>query len=183
LTSLKSLIPTLAKVVELSPAALYERQRALVRGGVLKAKPGRGPGSGVPGTPHAAITLLISILATSSLSEVVDETKRLISLKSVDGTCPVTGKKTFGAALTAILQMRDFFSKTLWVTVERRGDKVSVNIGFRDTAGNVFTSVFGSTRRELEKDYHHLTASATLYLREVLFDVARMLSEQGRASK
>ena len=51
--------------------------------------------------------LLISVLATGSLSEVEEHTKAIANLKSVDGRCPVTGKKTFGAALTAALKSEE----------------------------------------------------------------------------
>jgi hypothetical protein len=51
-------------------ATLYERQRVLTTLGVLEATPGRGPGSGVPLTPDAVAAVIISLLATDSLSEV-----------------------------------------------------------------------------------------------------------------
>ena len=90
--SLKSLIPLLAQTLETTPAALYERQRALVRAGLIAAEPGRGPGSGVRATPHSVAMLLLSLLATGSLSETEKQTKALANLKSKDG-CPITGKK------------------------------------------------------------------------------------------
>src|SRR5262245_9780419 len=102
-TSLKGLIPHLVKSLAITPAAIYERQRALVRVGLLRARPGRGPGSGVPADAKSVATLLISILATGSLSEVEDQTKAVASLKSANGRCKITGKRTFGAALAATL--------------------------------------------------------------------------------
>src|SRR4026208_2522364 len=95
-TSLKSLIPSLAKTFRVSPAALYERQRALVRCGLLKTKPGRGPGSGVRATPESIALLLISLLATDSLSQVEARTPALAKLRSTSDQCPLTGQKTFG---------------------------------------------------------------------------------------
>jgi hypothetical protein len=74
MNSLKSIIPLLADLVALSEHALYERQRALVRGGLIKGREGRGPGSGVEATPETVAMLLISVLATDSLSSVIQET-------------------------------------------------------------------------------------------------------------
>lgn len=69
MASLKSLIPKLALALGMTPAAIYERQRALVRAGLIQQRPGHGPGSGVLATPQSVAMLLIAILATDSLSE------------------------------------------------------------------------------------------------------------------
>jgi len=74
MNSLKSIIPLLSDVLRFSENALYERQRALVRGGLIKATAGRGPGSGVKATADNVAMLIISVLATDSLSDVVVET-------------------------------------------------------------------------------------------------------------
>ena len=104
MASLKSVLPSLAKALSISPLALYERQRALVRAGLLKSRPGRGPGSGVLATPESLAMLLIAVAATSSLSEVEEQASIIANLKSVDGRCPLTNKKTFAAALTEALK-------------------------------------------------------------------------------
>jgi hypothetical protein len=77
MNSLKSIIPALSNFLLFSEHALYERQRALVRGGLLKAKEGRGPGSGVKATPESVAMLVISVLATDSLSDVIAETSTI----------------------------------------------------------------------------------------------------------
>jgi hypothetical protein len=101
--SLKSLIPSLAERLEMSPAALYERQRALVRAGLLHTKGGRGPGSGVRATPESVAMLLIAIIATDNLSEVEKSTKLFAGLRADGGVCKLTGKKTFASVLDALL--------------------------------------------------------------------------------
>ena len=80
--SLKSLIPYLASKFEMTPFALYERQRALVRAGLIHAVPGRGAGSGVRATPHSVAMLLIAWLQPKVCSEVEKETKIVANLKS-----------------------------------------------------------------------------------------------------
>jgi len=70
-TSLKGLIPKLAKAVGMTPAAIYERQRALVHAGLLHPRSGRGPGSGVPADAKSVAILLISLLASVALCAVV----------------------------------------------------------------------------------------------------------------
>jgi hypothetical protein len=73
MASLKAFLDGVAPILGLTPAALYERQRALVRLGVLTAIEGRGRGSGVPFTADNFAAVLISVLATDNLTE-VDET-------------------------------------------------------------------------------------------------------------
>jgi hypothetical protein len=101
--SLKSFIPSACPHLGVSPAALYERQRALVRLGVLHGKEGKGRGSGVRLSADAVAALLASLLATDSLSEVAD-TIPLLNLKPNEGTCPLTKATTFWGALTYLLE-------------------------------------------------------------------------------
>jgi hypothetical protein len=129
-SSLKALIPTLAKSFGMTPAAIYERQRVLVRAGLLQARPGHGPGSGVPADAKSVATLLISLLSTGSLSEIEEQTRLIANLKNTNGRCPVTGKRTFGAALTATLNSREFLSRALWAANKRSGKTFMASMMF-----------------------------------------------------
>src|SRR6478735_4032377 len=77
MAGLKSFLYGVAPILGVTGAILYERQRALVNLGVLKAEQGRGPGSGVPLSAENAAAVIISLLAAGSLSE-VDE--RVVAL-------------------------------------------------------------------------------------------------------
>ena len=70
MASLKSFLYGLAPFLDMTGAALYERQRALTALGALDAAPGRGPGSGVPLTADNVAAVIISVLAAENLSEV-----------------------------------------------------------------------------------------------------------------
>ncbi len=59
-TSLKSFLPVLSRILAEPADALYERQRALVREGLLESVPGHGTGSGVRATPESVAMLLIA---------------------------------------------------------------------------------------------------------------------------
>ena len=114
--SLKSLLPYLAIFFDTTEFALYERQRALVRAGLIHAVPGRGPGKGVRVTPQSLAMLLISLAATESLIQVQSETKAIANLKIQDNAaCPITGKKAFGAALSAVLSSVDLDRRLAWI--------------------------------------------------------------------
>jgi len=117
--SLKSLIPGLAKDLRLAPAALYERQRALVRADLLHGRPGRGPGSGVEATPASLALLFISLLATDSLSQTEEATRALAKLKCRAGQCRLTGKKTFGQAVAAVLGSDKLLSNAMFIAARR----------------------------------------------------------------
>jgi hypothetical protein len=84
-TSLKAFIPELAKALEMNPTALYERQRSLIRGGLLEVKSGHGPGSGVRLNPESVAMLLISVLATNSLVDVEAKTREGAELRGRGG--------------------------------------------------------------------------------------------------
>jgi hypothetical protein len=119
--SLKGLIPMMAHTLDMTPDALYERQRALVRAGLLKGVEGKGPGSGVRATPYATALLLIAVLASDSLSEAGEHTKLFASLKAEAGSCPATGEKTFANALAAILASPRLSRVAHTITVDRGG--------------------------------------------------------------
>jgi hypothetical protein len=142
--SLKSLIPELAPAFNLTSAALYERQRALERAGLLKAEGGRGPGSGVRATPPALAALLCSVLATDSLSEVETEAVVLSGLRAEGGVCPVTRKRTFSKALSALLASSEMSEQAFEITV-RRGEKhAQIDFVAENLPANKISSVFGS---------------------------------------
>jgi hypothetical protein len=109
---LKQFLYAAAPRLNLSAAALYERQRALVALGAIKAKPGRGPGSGAPFTAYNFAVILISLLAARSLSEVDQYVVDLINAQP-DGTLPrgaprdmwqKLGKPTFASDLGKVLE-------------------------------------------------------------------------------
>ena len=161
--SLKGLIPLLARAVDMTPAALYERQRALVRAGLLQSEPGRGPGSGVRSTPDSVALLLIALLATGSLSETEGHTEILAKLKSATKRCPLTGKKTFATALAAALASEDVAKQVRWIEVERGGSKARAIIAFKEEPDKVGveTSEFGFKDARFES---RLSVRATLFL-------------------
>ena len=108
--SLKAFLPTLSVLVELSPAALYERQRALVRLDLLPTPQARGRNSGgAMTTPDAVAMLLISVLATDNLSEMNSRIGTLAHRVAFDprtgkaSHCRITGAKTLRDAVAAVL--------------------------------------------------------------------------------
>jgi hypothetical protein len=114
MASLKPFTFKLAPMLGMTPSALYERQRALVRAGLLVQGRGRGPGSGVQATASTVALLLIAALATGNLSN-ADVCARDIATAKQLGDTPHTLKaRTFHEALTSILS-----SKTLSLLVTK----------------------------------------------------------------
>jgi hypothetical protein len=104
--SLTSLLPILAPKFGLTPQALYERQRALVRMKMLPAPQGRGRGSGAEATPENVALLVIAVMATDNLSDTDDRVRKLALAPFVDrrkGRCAWTGATTFKDALSFCL--------------------------------------------------------------------------------
>jgi len=144
-TSLKGFIPTLAKLVGMTPAALYERQRALVRAGLLQVKRGRGPGSGVRLTADTVALLLIAVLATDSLSDTEEKARTVAKLTSA--RCSLTGTNTFEAALAAILASSDLSKRVRSISVTRTGPTADIYYqGVSDSPEGSPRSSFGTPR-------------------------------------
>jgi hypothetical protein len=123
--SLKAFAPVLASTLGTTPAAIYERQRALVRQGLLPAPVGRGPGNGMPATAETVAMILIALMVTDNLSDTDNRVKRVAAAKVNDEQMPLhlrgcllTGKRDFRSALIAILKMTEFPSR-LRVSVSR----------------------------------------------------------------
>jgi hypothetical protein len=124
---LKGFISYIAPALDMSPVALYERQRALVRSGLLKAEKGRGPGSGVRTSAGSIALLLTAVLATDSLSETEERTKLIAKLRPVEHQfCPLTGTSTFVDAMTAILNSKSIAKKVRSVMVARTELQASI---------------------------------------------------------
>jgi hypothetical protein len=107
MSSLKSFLARMAPVLETTSDALYERQRALVRLGILRPIPGRGPGSGVELSCDSLAVLLISVGAAAGLSDVdsriTDYCNATIITDSPSGICPLTGEKKLRAVMKELL--------------------------------------------------------------------------------
>ncbi|HUK07776.1 MAG TPA: hypothetical protein VLX09_07925 [Stellaceae bacterium] len=103
MSSLKGFIPTLGKIIGMTPDALYERQRMLVRAGLLDAGEGRGPGSGVRATPETVALLLIAVLASEGLADVERRVGAIAQARVMTPEpCELTGKRRFGEALAEL---------------------------------------------------------------------------------
>lgn len=102
--SLKSFLVAFSAATNISPVALYERQRALVRHGVLIPIAGRGPGSGVELSSYSVATLMIACAAAPSLSDVDGRITEYCEAPSIGKKCPLTEKKTFREAVQKILE-------------------------------------------------------------------------------
>lgn len=110
----------------MTPAALYERQRALVREGLLAAEAGRGPGSGVRATAPAVALLVLSVLATDRLSE-SDRVRAIASAKPLpDERCPFTHCKSFLDAFATLLATTGKAAAVQEITVSWTADRAMI---------------------------------------------------------
>jgi hypothetical protein len=103
--SLKGYIPGLARLLGATPPALYERQRALIHGGLLELPPGHGPGSGIRATIPSVALLLLSVMASYRLNGSAERTREIAHLKPLDGggRCRFTGAPTFLIAIETLI--------------------------------------------------------------------------------
>jgi hypothetical protein len=126
--SLKSYIGRLSGILGMTPDALYERQRVLVRSGQLTgAIAGKGPGSGVRATVRNVTRLLLSTLAADALFEIDEKTRKLAALKQVNGKCPLTGELRLQNAMEQILASPELAKSVLSIDVRREDLGASVN--------------------------------------------------------
>jgi hypothetical protein len=119
MSSLKGYTPALARHLGTSPAALYERQRELVRSGALDAGDGRGPGSGVRATGPSVALLIIAVLATDSLSATGETVGLLAKAKTTSDAHPFKGTKTLVDTLAFILTSKAWSSRIVQISIVR----------------------------------------------------------------
>jgi hypothetical protein len=112
MAGLKAFLPEMAKVLGTTADALYSRQRALIRLGVLKAVEGRGPGSGVALSAEAVAAIIIALMAADSLQETDERVRRTCNAEAED-----KGVKPLQLTLAAFLSSPDRKLQTL--TIER----------------------------------------------------------------
>jgi hypothetical protein len=94
----------LARLLGATPAAIYERQRALVRDGLLSLPPGHGPGSGIRVNVPTVAMLLLSIMASPRLADSARRTLQIAHARPEGGgRCAFTGARTFLTAIEALL--------------------------------------------------------------------------------
>ena len=111
----------------MTPAALYERQRALVREGLLAAEAGRGPGSGVRATAPAVALLVLSVLATDRLSKNGIASARLPRPNHYpDERCPFTHCKSFLDAFATLLATTGKAAAVQEITVSWTADRAMI---------------------------------------------------------
>lgn len=107
MTSLKAILPDIGPLLGMTHHTLYVRQQSLTREGLLVARPGRGPGSGVVASPETVATMLVAVLAGLSPADVAHQTRAFCAAVSASGgdsgVCPFTGRRNFKDALAAIL--------------------------------------------------------------------------------
>jgi hypothetical protein len=141
--SLKAFAPILACTLGTTPAAIYERQRALIRANLLPAPIGRGRGNGLPATAETVAMILIALMATDKLSDTDSRVRRLAEakvnakrnpgqLEHHKGRCGLTGKRDFKSALVAILGSEEFHRSGIFIRVSRNDLRAKILYGRED---------------------------------------------------
>src|SRR5262245_20816927 len=116
--SLKAFSVEMASHLGLTPLAVYERQRALVRLRMLPSTEERGPNSAVRATPHTVSRLLIAALAADNLSEIDRIARTLINAKTSETERRLDNHAKLQAHLkSASRQARQFKNLGMQLTV------------------------------------------------------------------
>jgi hypothetical protein len=127
-TSLKAFLPVLSRILGETPDALYERQRALMREGMLEASAGRGPGSGVRATPETVALLVIGLLASASLSDAGPRARSIADARPgyPKHKCPLTGATTFAGVLGKVLSDEQISKRVTELNISPSGGLASI---------------------------------------------------------
>jgi hypothetical protein len=130
MASLKAFLPQISGIFKTTPNTLYERQRALVRLGLLTGAEGRGPGSGVPLSADNLAALIIALAVTDNLSDTDKRVQKLCDASPGFGSkCKFTGAKTFRDAFSIILGSVEMAGRLEYIGVDRAD--LSASIGYR----------------------------------------------------
>ena len=119
-------MPVLADVLHANRTTLYERQRSLVREGLLVALPGHGRGSGVRATPESVAMLTIGMLASVALVDVGPLARSFSKAASLDAECRLTGAKTFHGALSRIFSDESLSDRVNEITVQVNAGRAAI---------------------------------------------------------
>jgi hypothetical protein len=199
MASLTSILPQLAPILGLSTAALYERQRSLVRLELLPKPKGRGRGSGADASPETVALLMMAVMATDNLSDNDDRIVKLASA-SFDARkvpkCELTGATTFAMAVATILAAPNIAAALQMITVTRsdlsaaiyyiRGSRKLTELPrafptdpprYRNTPSKSRTSIFGHEYLQIDR----LRIEASLYGGAVR-EIARILASQNEGN-
>jgi hypothetical protein len=174
MASLKVYTGPLAWHLGMTPAALYERQRALVRAGLLDAGEGRGPGSGVRTTAGSVALLLISALVSDSLTQADIWSGVIAAAAPLGGDrCLLTGTRSFQDALASILTSAAQSARVIEVSVSRTAARAK--IVYRDGRSTKVSEFIGPNLNE-----PGLSVVATLAsdpMKTIAADVRKMVQE------
>jgi hypothetical protein len=174
-TSLKAYMPPLARLLGITPATLYERQRAMVRAGLLDAGSGWGPGSGVRTTAGSVALLLISVLASDSLTVSESRTGDIAKAAPVGvDRCPLTGTRCFGDALASLLGTKARSRRVNEISVSHTAPRAGIS--YRDGRA-IHTSEFAALGAE-EPGLRVVATLARDPFRTVADDVMAMVGEK-----
>lgn len=129
--SLTSFLPELVAPLGITQAAVYERQRALVRLGLLPAPSGRGRGAGAAASPRSVGLIVLSMLASDTLSG-MDDRIEAIANAQFDGfaegkTCRLTKQAKFIDALSALLADYQLARRVKMISVNRTRREASIS--------------------------------------------------------
>jgi hypothetical protein len=155
--------------------ALYERQRALVRAGLLDAVEGHGPGSGVRTTAESVAILLISVLSTDSLTEAETRSADIANATPLGGgRCPLTGMQSFRDAIASLLTSAARSARVIEISVSRTASRAVIH--YREGRATRTSEFVGDLPDEPELRVV-ATLSATA-LRRIAGDVQAMVHEK-----
>jgi hypothetical protein len=146
--SLRTYGKSLAYLLEMKPAALYERQRLLLRTGLLKLE-GRGPGGGAKAIAKNVALLIIAAMATDTVVGAEKRVREMANAKAI-GRRRDTGLKvsTFAEGLAKVIASTDIVGSVEDVTVSRNSIHAMIRIerGLLGQTGDN-TYVFSSNGR------------------------------------
>jgi hypothetical protein len=106
--ALKTLLPKLELAFGMDASNIYERQRSLIRAGLIEAGT-RGRGNGAPASPKNLALLLLALMAAENPASAAERVKDLIELCPArvpinkKGICCFTGRKNLVDAIAHVI--------------------------------------------------------------------------------
>lgn len=168
--SLKTFLPELSKVIDVTVDQAYERQRLMVKAGILRARAGRGPGSGVPASPKNVAMLLTALLIGDLREHSISSIRSVANAKPL-GQCPVNGTARFADAVAKMILdgFPNFFDWPEEIVVER--DRLCAEIRWPNHSA-AFRTIYPAHSSSLERKRLHvdgvLVGHALLKIRNAL---------------
>jgi hypothetical protein len=120
------------------------------------------------------------LLTTGNLSEVCVSTRIFANLENKDDSCPLTGKRTFAEAVTAILESKELAQRVIAINVSQEIRETQIAYRDPNKGGGIPSSSQFGLAEQPEEPGLSLRASLSGYVLNRMVDIFAFYKGEAR---